>query len=59
MSLGSFIKDRFVEATPLKRIEELQKDLLVYGYETKARNVDVPLPYTFLYPENVENSVAI
>ncbi|XP_046901368.1 hydroperoxide isomerase ALOXE3-like [Hypomesus transpacificus] len=59
VALGCFPNERFVEATPLEKIEELQNNLKVYSYETKARNVDLPLPYTFLYPENIENSVAI
>jgi len=57
--LGDFKEDQFSEEKVLQIIEEFQTELEVFHYQVKARNVRLPLPYIYLNPENVENSVAI
>uniref|UniRef100_A0A3P8X8X2 Lipoxygenase domain-containing protein n=1 Tax=Esox lucius TaxID=8010 RepID=A0A3P8X8X2_ESOLU len=56
--LGKYTDDQFIEKIPLEKIKQLQKELNIFNYETKIRNVELPLPYTYLMPEHVENSVA-
>ncbi|XP_028831459.1 hydroperoxide isomerase ALOXE3 [Denticeps clupeoides] len=57
--LGHYPEQLFVEKEPLERMEDFKRRLQVLSYDIKARNVGLPLPYTYLDPENIENSVAI
>ena len=43
----------------LELTDDFRRKLEVLSYDIKARNVGLPLPYTYLDPENIENSVAI
>uniref|UniRef100_A0A4W5PJH5 Lipoxygenase domain-containing protein n=1 Tax=Hucho hucho TaxID=62062 RepID=A0A4W5PJH5_9TELE len=57
--LGDYPEEQFPEKNPLEKIKDLLKELKVFNYKIKARNVGLALPYTYLNPENVENCVAI
>uniref|UniRef100_A0AAY4B0T5 Uncharacterized protein n=1 Tax=Denticeps clupeoides TaxID=299321 RepID=A0AAY4B0T5_9TELE len=59
LALGHYPEQLFVEKEPLERMEDFKRRLQVLSYDIKARNVGLPLPYTYLDPENIENSVAI
>ncbi|XP_076147319.1 arachidonate 12-lipoxygenase, 12R-type-like isoform X2 [Alosa pseudoharengus] len=57
--LGSFPEDLFDEDGPRNHIEDFQKQLKKLSGEIEGRNKTLKLPYTFLNPKNVDNSVAI
>lgn len=57
--IGYFPEDLFVEEVPLKLIEDFQKDLKELSAVIEERNKKLELPYIYLSPENVENSVSI
>ena len=40
-------------------MKDFQKELEVLSANIKARNKDLEVPYTYMDPEEVENSVAI
>ncbi|KAM4634166.1 polyunsaturated fatty acid lipoxygenase ALOX15B-like [Polymixia lowei] len=56
--LGGSTEQHFTEKIPLEKLERFRRDLKILGCEIQARNVGLPLPYTYLIPENVEDSVA-
>uniref|UniRef100_A0A4W5LEC6 Uncharacterized protein n=1 Tax=Hucho hucho TaxID=62062 RepID=A0A4W5LEC6_9TELE len=47
------------ERTPLELIHKNQDVMKKYNFEIQGRNVSLPLSYTYLNPNNVENSVAL
>ncbi|KAL0979675.1 hypothetical protein UPYG_G00188100 [Umbra pygmaea] len=57
--LGKYKEEQFFEEIPLDNIKHLQKYLLMFKLESKFRNVNLALPYTYLNPKYVENSVTI
>ncbi|XP_062398085.1 hydroperoxide isomerase ALOXE3-like [Sardina pilchardus] len=57
--LGSFPEDLFDEEVPCKLIADFQKDLRELSDLIEKRNETLEFPYTYLSPQNVENSVAI
>ncbi|XP_038841302.1 hydroperoxide isomerase ALOXE3-like [Salvelinus namaycush] len=59
VALGNGYQDHFSEKTPLELIHKTQDMLKKYNFEIQGRNVSLPLPYTYLNPNNVENSVAL
>ncbi|XP_045070307.1 hydroperoxide isomerase ALOXE3-like [Coregonus clupeaformis] len=59
VALGNGYQDHFSEKTPLELIHETQDMLKRYNFEIQGRNVSLPLSYTYLNPNNVENSVAL
>uniref|UniRef100_A0A673VZ35 Hydroperoxide isomerase ALOXE3-like n=1 Tax=Salmo trutta TaxID=8032 RepID=A0A673VZ35_SALTR len=59
VALGNGYQDHFSEKTPLELIHETQDVLKKFNFEIQGRNVSLPLPYTYLNPNNVENSVAL
>ncbi|KAL0979676.1 hypothetical protein UPYG_G00188110 [Umbra pygmaea] len=56
---GEYKEELFSEKTPQENIKHLKKNLQNLKLEIKSRNVDAALPYTYLNPEHVENSVTI
>ncbi|KAL2101696.1 hypothetical protein ACEWY4_003457 [Coilia grayii] len=58
-SLGNYPEQLFVEPKPLELTDDFRRKLEILSYNIKARNVGLPLPYTYLDPENIENSVAV
>uniref|UniRef100_A0A4W5QXK5 Lipoxygenase domain-containing protein n=1 Tax=Hucho hucho TaxID=62062 RepID=A0A4W5QXK5_9TELE len=59
VALGHGYQDLFSEKTILQLIRKFQDELKIYSFEIQGRNVSLPLPYTYLNPNNVENSVAL
>ncbi|KAM9400023.1 hydroperoxide isomerase ALOXE3-like [Salvelinus alpinus] len=59
VALGNGYQDLFSEKAPLQLIHKFQDELKKYNVEIQHRNVPLPLPYTYLSPNNVENSVAL
>ncbi|XP_059186765.1 hydroperoxide isomerase ALOXE3-like [Centropristis striata] len=57
--LGQYPQDHFSEEVPLKLIEVFEAELEVLSTNIKARNKSLEIPYTYLDPADVENSVAI
>lgn len=59
VALGNYPEDHFTEEIPRKLIKDFQLELQVLSATIKARNQNLDVPYTYLDPELVENSVAI
>ncbi|XP_035992931.1 polyunsaturated fatty acid lipoxygenase ALOX15B-like [Fundulus heteroclitus] len=59
LCFGKYPEEHFTEKEPLKLIEKFQEDLTKLSEDIKDRNKKLPIPYTYLDPEKVENSVAI
>uniref|UniRef100_A0A3B4CA44 Lipoxygenase domain-containing protein n=1 Tax=Pygocentrus nattereri TaxID=42514 RepID=A0A3B4CA44_PYGNA len=59
LSQGSSDRELFSEEVPLKLIAQFKNDLQDLEKKIDARNKKLDLPYTYLNPRNVENSVAI
>ncbi|XP_030604384.1 hydroperoxide isomerase ALOXE3-like [Archocentrus centrarchus] len=57
--LGQYPQEHFTEEFPLQKIKYFQEELKNLSAEIKARNESLDLPYTYLDPEMVENSVSI
>ncbi|XP_073321845.1 arachidonate 12-lipoxygenase, 12R-type-like [Pagrus major] len=57
--LGHYPKHHFTEETPCKLIKEFQGRLEEFEAHIKARNGSLGIPYTYLKPTEVENSVAL
>ncbi|XP_066502455.1 hydroperoxide isomerase ALOXE3-like [Hoplias malabaricus] len=57
--LGVYKEELFGDAGPLHLISEFKKSLGKVDEEITARNKDLELPYVFLQPVNVDNSVAL
>ncbi|XP_035992938.1 polyunsaturated fatty acid lipoxygenase ALOX15B-like [Fundulus heteroclitus] len=57
--LGQHPEDHFSEETPREMIKKFQKELEALSAAIKERNKDLKVPYTYMDPEEIENSVAI
>uniref|UniRef100_A0A3Q2ZGV4 Lipoxygenase domain-containing protein n=1 Tax=Kryptolebias marmoratus TaxID=37003 RepID=A0A3Q2ZGV4_KRYMA len=57
--LGHYPEDHFTEETPCRIMKEFQRELEVLSGAIKKRNEHLEVPYTYLDPVEVENSVAI
>ncbi|XP_023814400.2 polyunsaturated fatty acid lipoxygenase ALOX8-like [Oryzias latipes] len=57
--LHEFVEEHFTEDFPKYKVTTFQRDLMKLSEDIKCRNQNVKLPYTFLDPMLVENSVAI
>ncbi|XP_059197430.1 polyunsaturated fatty acid lipoxygenase ALOX15B-like [Centropristis striata] len=59
VALGQFPEDHFSEEVPCKLIKAFQGELQVLSAVINARNKSLEVPYTYMDPANVENSVDI
>lgn len=59
VALGQYPEKHFSEEIPRKFIKDFQADLQLLSDEIKKRNVNLEIPYTYIDPANLENSVAI
>ncbi|XP_029298291.1 arachidonate 15-lipoxygenase B-like [Cottoperca gobio] len=59
VTLGQYPEEHFSEETPCELIKDFQGELDVLEAVIKARNRRLEVPYTYLNPAEVENSVAI
>uniref|UniRef100_A0A3Q2Q2S6 Lipoxygenase domain-containing protein n=1 Tax=Fundulus heteroclitus TaxID=8078 RepID=A0A3Q2Q2S6_FUNHE len=57
--LGQYPEDHFSEETPRQMIKNFQKELEALSAAIKERNKYLNVPYAYMDPENIENSVAI
>ncbi|XP_020504091.2 arachidonate 12-lipoxygenase, 12R-type [Labrus bergylta] len=59
VALGQFAEDHFCEEIPSKLIKDLQGQLEILSTVLKTRNKSLEVPYTYMDPALLENSVAI
>ncbi|XP_010886727.2 hydroperoxide isomerase ALOXE3-like [Esox lucius] len=59
VALGQYPDEHFYEAQPCNMIKNFQAELKAFSESVNARNATLPVPYTYLDPAVVENSVAI
>lgn len=59
VALGQYPEQHFSEKMPTQFIKDFQANLRLLSAEIKSRNVGLEIPYTYLNPANLENSVAI
>ncbi|XP_030604419.1 hydroperoxide isomerase ALOXE3-like [Archocentrus centrarchus] len=57
--LGQYPEKHFTERFPVLKIKEFQEELRKLSEDIKSRNSGLDLPYTYLDPDVVENSVSI
>ncbi|KAI4885850.1 hypothetical protein NFI96_022421, partial [Prochilodus magdalenae] len=57
--LGHYPEELFSEETPQKLMTQFKNSLLDLETSIDARNTTLDLPYTYLNPRNVDNSIAI
>ncbi|KAM7010195.1 arachidonate 12-lipoxygenase, 12R-type-like [Tautogolabrus adspersus] len=57
--LGDYPDNEFTEDIPCKLIKDFQGELKCFSAEIKARNKCLEVPYTYMDPGEIENSVAI
>lgn len=59
VSLGQYPEEHFCKAIPCKLIKDFQGELDILSTLTKIRHKSLEVPYTYMDPTLVENSVAI
>ncbi|KAM7008635.1 arachidonate 12-lipoxygenase, 12R-type-like [Tautogolabrus adspersus] len=59
VALGQFPEDHFCEEIPSKLIVDFQGELEILSTVIKTRNKSLEVPYTYMDPTLLENSVAI
>lgn len=57
--LGQYPEKHFTERLPVVKIKEFQEELRKLSLAIKTRNEVLDLPYTYLDPAVVENSVSV
>uniref|UniRef100_A0AAV2MQ90 Arachidonate 15-lipoxygenase B-like n=1 Tax=Knipowitschia caucasica TaxID=637954 RepID=A0AAV2MQ90_KNICA len=57
--LGQYPQELFTESVPTKLIETFEKELRDYDDAVDSRNENLSLPYTYLKPKLMENSVSL
>uniref|UniRef100_A0A673ANT7 Lipoxygenase domain-containing protein n=1 Tax=Sphaeramia orbicularis TaxID=375764 RepID=A0A673ANT7_9TELE len=57
--LGQYPEEHFTEEKPREMIKKFQSDLQALSVKINNRNEKLEIPYTYLDPKNVENSVSI
>ncbi|KAM9819931.1 polyunsaturated fatty acid lipoxygenase ALOX15B-like isoform 3-T3 [Syngnathus typhle] len=57
--LGHYPEDHFTEGTPRQMQKDFKSELDQLSIKINERNKSLKIPYTYLDPKNVENSVAI
>ncbi|XP_061881925.1 arachidonate 12-lipoxygenase, 12R-type-like [Entelurus aequoreus] len=59
VTLGHYPEDHFTEETPRQLQRKFKVELEVLTTDFKMRNMDMEIPYTYLIPNSVENSITI
>ncbi|TNN24319.1 Hydroperoxide isomerase ALOXE3 [Liparis tanakae] len=57
--IGTCPKERFNEPAPKRMIKKFQAELSSLSEEITTRNVQLEMPYSYLDPAQIENSIAI
>lgn len=57
--LGQYPEEHFIEEIPRKILKDFQMELEDLSLVIKARNKRLEVPYTYMDPAELENSVAI
>ncbi|XP_062334927.1 polyunsaturated fatty acid lipoxygenase ALOX8-like [Osmerus eperlanus] len=57
--LGEYPHEHFSEDAPCRLIKGFQAELKAFSESVKARNPDLKVPYTYMDPKLVENSVSL
>lgn len=57
--LGAYPEERFDEPAVKRMIQEFQAELSYLSEEITARNAELKIPYTYLNPKEIENSITI
>lgn len=57
--LGYYLEQRFAEPAVLQMIKDFQAELASLSVAIDESNADLKLPYTYLNPKNLENSISI
>ncbi|KAK9531514.1 hypothetical protein VZT92_010935 [Zoarces viviparus] len=57
--IGTYPEERFHEPAPKQMIKEFQSELSDLSEAISTRNLQLEIPYTYLNPTEIENSVAI
>lgn len=57
--LGTYPEQRFDEPAALQMIKDFQADLSSLSVAITKRNSELELPYNYLNPKEIENSVTI
>ncbi len=57
--MGDFPEERFHEPAAQRMINEFQAKLSRLSEEVQGRNSQLEIPYTYLDPAQIENSIAI
>uniref|UniRef100_A0A8C1UQQ3 Si:dkey-17e16.9 n=1 Tax=Cyprinus carpio TaxID=7962 RepID=A0A8C1UQQ3_CYPCA len=59
VSLGQYPEDYFCQMAPQKRIRDFQAELSFFSKAINDRNKGLQVPYTYMCPNNISNSVSI
>ncbi|XP_074427825.1 hydroperoxide isomerase ALOXE3-like [Larus michahellis] len=57
--LGCYPERHFTEGAPRRLMREFRRRLAAISRRVRRRNAQLPRPYPYLDPPNIENSVAI
>ncbi|KAM6905681.1 hydroperoxide isomerase ALOXE3-like [Lycodopsis pacificus] len=57
--MGAYPEERFQEPAPKQMIKEFQAELSYLSEAISTRNLQLEIPYTYLNPTEIENSVTI
>ncbi|XP_034383784.1 hydroperoxide isomerase ALOXE3-like [Cyclopterus lumpus] len=57
--MGSYPDERFQEPAPKQMIKEFQAELSNLSEAIATRNLQLEIPYSYLDPAHIENSIAI
>ncbi|KAK7131070.1 hypothetical protein R3I94_016264 [Phoxinus phoxinus] len=59
VSLGQYPEDHFCQTAPQKMIRDYQAELSFLSESIKDRNTGLRVPYTYMCPDTISNSVSI
>ncbi|XP_016356948.1 hydroperoxide isomerase ALOXE3 isoform X1 [Sinocyclocheilus anshuiensis] len=57
--LGQYLEDYFCQMASQKRIRDFQAELSFFSESINDRNKGLQVPYTYMCPDNISNSVSI
>lgn len=57
--MGTYPEERFDEPFPKEMIKKFQAELSHLSEEITQRNLQLDVPYTYLDPSEIENSITI